>query len=254
MINIIESVPIHIFTSHPTCISLTLLKAILSLVSISWKTQVQPLWSLSELFSQVQSIILSICSIKFPKTPVKLVSRCWSLPHRENNETESVFKTKARILVWVYYSTSHTKTITPFNRFLKLCAFQHLEDKTFSPKLQFHFFLVTSASISVLNTPTFTILAYHILECSCNISSNFDHITLSVANRTEMPILFDNSLTIHTHRSTCPWYPICSNQYQVKLTWYTLFRLIHWSLWHWKNPLNSNTLKNLVMILLFHIS
>ena len=64
--------------------------------------------------------------------------------------------------------------------------------------------LDSGASICVLKLPTFTILAAHFLKCSKSTPQNDDFKTLTVANKTEVRILFNVILTLHTsvHGST----------------------------------------------------
>ena len=57
--------------------------------------------------------------------------------------------------------------------------------------------LDSEASICVLNLPTFTIIANHFLKYS-NFTQNNEVKTLTVANKTEVPILFNVFLTVHT--------------------------------------------------------
>ena len=56
----------------------------------------------------------------------------------------------------------------------------------------------------VLKLPTSTILADHLLECSKSTPPNNDFETISVANKAEVPILFNVILALHTsiHGST----------------------------------------------------
>ena len=66
------------------------------------------------------------------------------------------------------------------------------------------FLLDSGASICVLNLPTFTILADHFLKCSKPSPHKDDFKTLTVANKTEVPILYNVILTLNTsiHEST----------------------------------------------------
>ena len=58
--------------------------------------------------------------------------------------------------------------------------------------------------LSVLNLPTFTILADHFLKCSKHFPHKAEFKTLTVANKTEVPILYNVIRTLHTsiHGST----------------------------------------------------
>ena len=60
------------------------------------------------------------------------------------------------------------------------------------------------ASICVLNLPTSTILADHFLKISKFSSLEDEFKTLTVANKTEVPVLYNVILTLHTsiHGST----------------------------------------------------
>ena len=60
------------------------------------------------------------------------------------------------------------------------------------------FLLDSGASICVLNLPTFTILANHFLKCSKHPPHQDEYKTLTVANKSEVPILHNLILTLHT--------------------------------------------------------
>ena len=64
--------------------------------------------------------------------------------------------------------------------------------------------LDSGASICVLNLPTFTSLADHFLKCSKHSPHKDEINTLTVANKTEVPYLYNVILTLHTsiHGST----------------------------------------------------
>ena len=65
-------------------------------------------------------------------------------------------------------------------------------------KLELLFLLDSGASICVLNLPTFTILADHFLKCSKHSPHQNEYKTLTVANKSEVPILHNLTLTLHT--------------------------------------------------------
>ena len=105
------------------------------------------------------------------------------------------------------YSTSsnnHVNALTPSTWFVNLYIFKKLEDTSSPSKLEFLFLLDSVASTCVLNLLTFTILADHFLKCSKSTPQKNDFKTLTVANKTEVPILFNVILTLHAsiHGST----------------------------------------------------
>ena len=95
-------------------------------------------------------------------------------------------------------STEHANAIKPSTWFVNLYIFKPIEDTSLPSKLELLILLDSGASICVLNLPTFTILADHFLKCS-KISPHTDEFkTLTVANRTEVPIIYNVILTLHT--------------------------------------------------------
>ena len=60
------------------------------------------------------------------------------------------------------------------------------------------FLLDSGTSICVLNLPTFTILADHFLICSKHSPHQNEYKTLTIANKSEVPILHNLILTLHT--------------------------------------------------------
>ena len=82
--------------------------------------------------------------------------------------------------------------------FVNLYIFKLLEDTSLPSKLELLILLYSGSSICVLNFPFFTILVYHFFKCSKSTSQNDDFKTLSVANKSEVPILFNVILTLHT--------------------------------------------------------
>ena len=101
-------------------------------------------------------------------------------------------------------STKHANAITPSTWFVNLYIFKPSEDTSLPSKLELLFSLDSGASICVLN---FTILADHFLKCSKHSPHKDEFKTLNVANKTEVPILYNVILTLHTstHRSTRPF-------------------------------------------------
>ena len=101
-------------------------------------------------------------------------------------------------------STEHANAITPSTWFVNLYSFKPSEDTSLPSKLELLFLLHSGASICVLNLPTFTILADHFLKCSKHSPHKDEFKTLTVANKTEVPISYILILTLHTsiHGST----------------------------------------------------
>ena len=85
-----------------------------------------------------------------------------------------------------------------------VCQSVHFQDTSLPSKLELLFLLDSDASICVLNLPTFTILADHFLKCSKNSLHQDEFKTLTVANKTEVLILYKVILTLQTsiHGST----------------------------------------------------
>ena len=95
-------------------------------------------------------------------------------------------------------STEHANAITPSTWFVNLFIFKPSEDTSIPSKLELLFLLDSGASICVLNLPTFTILADHFLKCSKQSPHQNEYKTLTVANKSEVPILHNLILTLHT--------------------------------------------------------
>ena len=95
-------------------------------------------------------------------------------------------------------SSEHANAITPSTWFVNLYIFKPSEDTSIPSKLELLFLLDSGASICVLNLPTFTILAEHFLKCSTHSPHQNDYKTLTVANKSEVPILHNIILTLHT--------------------------------------------------------
>ena len=95
-------------------------------------------------------------------------------------------------------STEHANALTPSTWFVNLFLFKPKEDTSIPSKLELLFLLDSGASICVLNLPTFTILADHFLKCSKHSPSQNEYKTLTVANKSEVPILHNLILTLHT--------------------------------------------------------
>ena len=95
-------------------------------------------------------------------------------------------------------STEHANAITSSTWFVNLYNFKPIEDTLLPSKLELLFLLYSGAFICALNLPTFTILADHFLKCSKTSPHNDEFKTLTVANKTEVPILHNVTLTLHT--------------------------------------------------------
>ena len=95
-------------------------------------------------------------------------------------------------------STEHANALTPSTWFNNLFIFKPNEDTSITSKLELLFLLDIGASICVLNLPTFTILADHFLKCSKHPPHQNDYKTLTVVNKSEVPILYNLTLTLHT--------------------------------------------------------
>ena len=124
-------------------------------------------------------------------------------PPQTNSQTESIFE------INMYHpnisspqssstSTEHANAITPSTWFVNLYIFKPSEDTSIPSKLELLFLLDSGASICVLNLPTFTILAEHFLKCSTHSPHQNEYKTLTVANKSEVPILHNLILTLHT--------------------------------------------------------
>ena len=95
-------------------------------------------------------------------------------------------------------STEHANAITPSTLFVNLYIFKPSEDTSIPSKLELLFLLDSGASICVLNLLTFTFLADHFLKCSRHSPHQNEYKTLTVANKSEVPILHNLILTLHT--------------------------------------------------------
>ena len=124
-------------------------------------------------------------------------------PPQTNSQTESTFE------INMYHPnisspqssstpTEHANAITPSTWFVNLYIFKPSEDTSIPSKLELLFLLDSGASICVLNLPTFTILAEHFLKCSTHSPHQNEYKTLTVANKSEVPILHNIILTLHT--------------------------------------------------------
>ena len=95
--------------------------------------------------------------------------------------------------------TKIANTITPYSWFYQLYVHASEEKDNILPsKLEILFLLDTGASISVLNLPTFHVIAK---QLNLNIPKNIENKrakTLTVANQTEVPIIHYISLTCFT--------------------------------------------------------
>ena len=94
-----------------------------------------------------------------------------------------------------------TNAITPSSWFFNLYYSKSKNDNSTSSKLETLFLLDSGGSISALNLPTYTILAEKILHCSSEIHPSPSKTT-TVANKAQVPILFNNNLTCHTSINT----------------------------------------------------
>ena len=124
-------------------------------------------------------------------------------PLQTNSKTESIFEINMyhpNISSSQSSSTpaEHANAITPSTWFVNLYIFKPTEDTSIPSKLELLFLLDSGASICVLNLPTFTILADHFLKCSTHSPYQNEFKTLTVANKSEVPILHNVTLTLHT--------------------------------------------------------
>ena len=94
--------------------------------------------------------------------------------------------------------TEHANAITPSTWFVNLYFFKPSDDTSIPSKLELLFLLDSGASICVLNLPTFNILANQFLKCSTHSPHQNDFKSLTVANKSEVPILHNLALTLHT--------------------------------------------------------
>ena len=94
------------------------------------------------------------------------------------------------------YQTINAVT-PPTSWFLNLYATKSLKDTSSPSKLEILFLLDSGASISVINIATYTILAQSFLNCSTEITT-LSTKTISIATKTEIPILHNITLTCHT--------------------------------------------------------
>ena len=101
-------------------------------------------------------------------------------------------------------SNEHANALTPSTWFVNLYIFKPIEDTSLPSKLEVLFLLDSGASICVLNFSTFTILADPFLKCSQFSPHQDEFKTLTVAKKTEVPMLYNVILTLHTsiHGST----------------------------------------------------
>ena len=92
-----------------------------------------------------------------------------------------------------------TFTITPYSWFYPLYVHASKgKDNILPSKFEILFLLDTGASISVLNLPTFHVVAK---QLNLNVPKNNKHKrdkTLTVANQTEVPIIHYMSMTCFT--------------------------------------------------------
>ena len=124
-------------------------------------------------------------------------------PLQNNSKTEANFEINMyppTLLLSQHSSTSpkHANAITPSTWFVNLYIFKPSQDTSIPSKLELLFLLDSGASICVLNLPTFTVLADHFLKCSKHSSDQNENKTLTVANNSEVPILHNLTLTLHT--------------------------------------------------------
>ena len=141
--------------------------------------------------------------IQIPKKPtVNLTQPVPSIHHSPT--TESKFEMNMYHPNTSQRSKNQANAITSSTWFVNLYIFKPPEDTSLPSKLELLFLLDSGASICVLNLPTFTILADHFLKCSETAPQNDDFRTLIIANKAEVPILFNVILTLHTsiHGST----------------------------------------------------
>ena len=85
---------------------------------------------------------------------------------------------------------SQANALTPFTWFVNLYILKPPEDTSLPSKLELIFLSDSGTSTSVLNLPTFKILAHHFTKRSNSPPSNTDFKTSTVANKTEVAILF----------------------------------------------------------------
>ena len=90
-----------------------------------------------------------------------------------------------------------TNAITPSRWFFNLYISQSKTDTSTPSQLEILFLLDSGASISFLNLPTYTILAEEFLHCSSHIYPPPSK-TITIANKAQVPILFNINLTCHT--------------------------------------------------------
>ena len=95
-------------------------------------------------------------------------------------------------------STEHANAITPSTWFVNLYIFKPSGDSSIPSELELFFLLDSGASICVLNLPSFTISADHSLKCSKHSPHQNEYKTLTVANKSEVPLLHNLILTLHT--------------------------------------------------------
>ena len=90
-----------------------------------------------------------------------------------------------------------TNAITPSSWCFKLYISQPKTDTSTPSKLEIPFLLDSGAFIPVLNLPTYTTLAEKFLHCSSHVHPPPSK-TITVANKAQVPILFNINFTCHT--------------------------------------------------------
>ena len=119
-------------------------------------------------------------------------------------------------------------TFTPYSCFYPLYIHASEEKHNIIPsKLEMLFLLDTGASISVLNLPTFQIIAK---QLNLNVPKNMEKErakTLTVANQTEYQLYFNDMLHTYKSSKSVLQYRIRCCKYQIQHSWSTFLQKIY---------------------------
>ena len=94
-------------------------------------------------------------------------------------------------------SPTIVNAITPSSWFLNLHFSKSPNDTSTPSKVEILFLFDCGASISSLILPTYNLLAERFLYC-CSDIQHYSSKTITVANKAQLPILFNIYLTCHT--------------------------------------------------------
>ena len=100
-------------------------------------------------------------------------------------------------------SNNQANDTVPSTWFVNLYIFKPPGDTSLPSNLELLFLLDSGGSICVLNLHTFLILADYFYYSSKTTPQNDEFKTVEVANKAEVPILFNVILTLHTSIHGC---------------------------------------------------